>query len=331
MLSKLFRGTGPGVIFLIVVTLVLMWLSAFINPGISESAAYESAPMPLYALLKLVTGTNVYSGLLFTLLVLIFVLFLLVNFNTSVFFIGERTFYPAVLYILLTSLLPSVQVLNPVLPATVFLMLALKRIMGAYRKSGTAFNFFDAALLISTGSLFYANLIWFGTLVFIGIILLRSGNIIEIITSVTGLAIPYIILAGIYYVIGKDVGLLISGISGNLFASVPEFTVSGMEMLTLLYTGLMIMTGIVFLLKLIAGRKIKSRKTFYLLLWLLLITVLIYFIVPSASAELLWIIAIPASYILSHYFIFARKKVIPEIMFSGFFLLVLIVQVLRFF
>lgn len=331
MLLKLFRGTGPGVIFLIVVTLGLMWLSAFISPGTGEAAIYESAPMPLYAVVKFMTGSSVYPGLVFTLLVLIFVLFLLVNFNTSVFFIGERTFYPALIYILLTSLLPSVQVLNPVLPAIVFLMLALKRIMGSYRKSGTAFNFFDAALFISIGSLFYANLIWFGALIFIGIIIMRPGNIIEITSSVTGLAIPYIILAGIYYVIGKDAGMLFAVTGENLFANPPGFALSRMETLTLFYTGLMVLAGMAFLLKLIDSRKIKSRKTFYLLLWTVIITVLIYFIVPSASVELLWIIAVPVSYILSHYFIFVRKKMVPEIMFSVFFLLVFLVQLLSFF
>ncbi|HOF20274.1 MAG TPA: DUF6427 family protein, partial [Bacteroidales bacterium] len=215
-----------------------------------------------------------------------------------------------------------------VLPAIVFLMLALKRIMGSYRKAGTAFNFFDAALFISTGSLFYANLIWFGAVVFIGIILLRSGNIIEITTSVIGLATPYIILAGIYYVIGKDVSLPVSVLGENLFAEPAEFALSRIETLTLVFTGLMILTAVAFLLKMIDSRKIKSRKTFYLLLWVMIITVVVYFTVPSASAELLWIFAIPVSYILSHYFIFVRKKVVPEIMFSGFFLLVLLVQVL---
>ena len=40
-------------------------------------------------------------------------------------------------------------------------------------------NFFDAAILISTGSLFYANLIWFGLLVIIGIALIRTVDIIR--------------------------------------------------------------------------------------------------------------------------------------------------------
>ena len=59
-------------------------------------------------------------------------------------------------------------------------MLAVIRIIDGYRKAGIANNFFDAGILISTGSLFYANLIWFGVLVIIGIALIRTVSISEI-------------------------------------------------------------------------------------------------------------------------------------------------------
>ena len=51
--------------------------------------------------------------------------FLLVNFNTTVFFIHERTFLPALFYVLLGGFFPDHQLLNPVLPASIFLMLAI--------------------------------------------------------------------------------------------------------------------------------------------------------------------------------------------------------------
>ena len=96
-------------------------------------------------------------------------------------------------------------------------MLAIMRIMDGYRIQGIAYNFFDAGILISTGSLFYANLIWFGLLVIIGIALLRTGNIKEIAISVLGLVTPYILTFGIYYVLGKDLKNYLSLIEYNLF------------------------------------------------------------------------------------------------------------------
>ncbi len=83
--------------------------------------------------------------------------------------------------------------LNPAIFGAMFLMLAIRRIMDAYRDPGIAYNFFDAGILIGIGSLFYANLIWFGLLIIIGIALLRTGNIKEIAISVIGLITPYIL------------------------------------------------------------------------------------------------------------------------------------------
>jgi hypothetical protein len=331
MISRLFRGTGPGVLFLIIVMLILLWLSAFINPRIQPSSVYEIRSMPLYNIAGLITGSSPRAGVIFSFIILAVLLFLLVNFNTSVFFIGERTFLPAVFFTLFSAVMPSLQVMNPVLPSAVFLTLALKRIMEAYRKPGTAFNFFDAALLISTGSLFYANMIWFGLLVFIGIALLRTGNIIEIFTSVIGLLTPYIFLYGIYYVLGMNIVELSDDIRENLFTGSPGTILSRLEIVALVISGLMILSGIVYLAQHINSMKIKSRKTFYLLLWGLFISVVLYIALPSASAELLWVIAIPACYILANHYINIRKRIIPEIFFAGFMLMVIIIQVFSLF
>src|SRR5664279_2430060 len=91
------------------------------------------------------------------------------------------------------------------------------RIMDGYHITGTAYNYFDAGIFISTGSLFYANMIWFGVLVIIGIALLRTGNLKEIVISVLGLLTPYLITFGIYYVIGKDLRVLLQLLENNLF------------------------------------------------------------------------------------------------------------------
>jgi len=326
MISRLFRGTGPGVIFLIIVMFILLWLSAFINPRIQPSSVYEIRPMPLYNITGLIAGNSPRGGVILSFIILAVLLFLLVNFNTSVFFMGERTFLPAVFFTLFSAVMPSLQVMNPVLPSAVFLTLALKRIMESYRKPGTAFNFFDAAFLISTGSLFYANLIWFGILVFIGIALLRTGSIIEIFTSVIGLLTPYILLFGIYYVLGMNIVELSDDITENLFTGSSGSELSRLEITTFVISGLMILSGIVYLVQHMNSMKIKSRKTFYLLLWGLLISLVLYIALPSASAELLWLIGIPASYILANHYINIKKRIIPEIFFAVFMLMVIIIQ-----
>jgi hypothetical protein len=328
MLLKLFRGTGPGVILLIALTLAGSWISAFIDPQLPREAVYETNQMVLYSIVRYVIGIHPLAGEVFSFSVLIMMLFLITYFNTSVFFINERTFLPALFYILLCSIFPECRVLNPVLPASLFLMLAIMRIMETYRKPGTAFNFFDAGILISIGSLFYINVIWFGFLMITGVVLLRSGNVKEPAISILGLITPYILIAGFYYVIGKDTGAFFSDVSRNMFEETTGYDFSGMTVIVLILSGLIFLISIIFLLMQMNSKKIKSRKTFWILLWALFISFFVYFLLPAVSVEIIWITGIPACYILAHYFIFVRKKILPEIIFSGFFLLIVLLQVL---
>lgn len=328
---RIFRGTSPGVILLMSLTLVILWISAFIDPPMPSGAIYDTSPMPLFGILKFLIGNTPVAGVIFSFSILCLVLFLLVNFNTSQFFINERTFLPAALYILFSALFPYCQTLNPVLPAVVFLMLAIRRIMDSYRKPDIAYNFFDASILISIGSLFYANMIWFGILAIVGIVIIRTGNIREMGVAILGLITPYTIVTGLYYVFGKDLVLFFSDIRQNLFGESEGYIFSRLTLVAILYSGLILILGIAFLLRGMNSKKIKARKTFSILLWGFFISLIIYFALPSVSFEMIWITAMPASYILAHYFVFVKKKILPEIIFSGLILMILLVQVFHIF
>jgi uncharacterized membrane protein (UPF0182 family) len=110
---------------LIIVTLIAVWLSAILNQRLHPRFVYESDPMPLYGLLKVLLNNSHSLGVILSFLLVSLMSFLMVNFNTTVFFIHERTFLPALFYVLLGGLFPDHQILNPVLPASVFLIMAI--------------------------------------------------------------------------------------------------------------------------------------------------------------------------------------------------------------
>jgi Family of unknown function (DUF6427) len=327
MLLRTFKGTGPGVIFLIIITLLTVWISAILNQRLHPRFIYETDPMPLYGLLKTVLHNSHNLGVILSFLLVSLMAYLLVSFNTTVFFIHERTFLPALFYVLLGGLFPDQQLLNPVLPASVFLMLGLMRIMDGYHITGTAYNYFDAGILISTGSLFYANMIWFGILVIIGIALLRTGNLKEIVISILGLLTPYMITFGIYYVVGKDLGALVKLLGDNLFSKPLYYPFPALTIVTLIFCAALIFISIVQLLKQMNTKKIKSRKTFSLMIWTLIVSMIVYFALRSASVELVWLASIPISYFLTHYFVFVKKKLVPDLLFILLFVFILMIQI----
>jgi phosphoribosylamine--glycine ligase len=327
MFLRLFKGTAPGVIVLIIILLLAVWTNAFLNPQFNSVSIYETEPMPLYGLLKFVIGNHPFIGVVFSFSMVCLIAFLLVNFNTNVFFINERTFLPALIYIIFGGFFPQFQLLNPALPASLFLLMAIIRIMEGYRKPGIAYNFFDGGILISIGTLFYANLIWFGLLVIIGIALLRTGNLLEIAVSVLGLLTPLLLAFGIYFVYGKDLSYLFTLIENNLLNRSEGYPFPRLTIVALIFSGLIILVSVFHMFMYLNTKKIKSRKTFSLLIWTFLIALGVYFALPSVSVEIWWIISIPVSYFLSHYFIFIKKKIVPEVLFSVLFLLILLIQI----
>ncbi len=330
MLRK-FREITPDVIILIFFISLLVWVKAFIHPETASFLGFDTKPMPLFFLILSVTDFSPVLSVIFTYLLVLLVAFLLVNFNTSQFFMGERTFLPALLFVLFSGLIPGQQVLNPVLPAAVFLILALRRIMDAYKTQWIAYSFFDAGLLISIGSLFYAGLIWFGLIVFIGIAILRTGNIKEITISVLGLAAPWFLTGGIFYVSGLDLNEFFSTISYNLLQKEETFYLHDVTI------GVMALFAVVFIISL-AGlvsamntKKIRSRKTFVLLIWNFVLAIALIILLKPVSYEILWLAYIPASFIISHYFVYAgRKKIIPVILFLLLFAGIGLIQILEF-
>jgi Family of unknown function (DUF6427) len=327
MLLRFFKGTGPGVIFLIIITLAAVWISALLNQRLHPRFIYETDPMPLYGLTKLLIHNSHNLGVILSFLMVSLMAFLIVNFNTTVFFINVRTFLPAFFYVLFGGFFPDHQLLNPVLPASIFLMMAIKRIMDGYHKTGTAYNFFDAGILVSIGSLFYANLIWFGLLVIIGIALLRTGNLKEIVISILGLLTPYLITFGLYYVIGKNIGTLAKVLEDNLFVRSTYYPFPRLTIVALFLSGALILFSLIQLMKHMNTKKIQSRKTFSLLIWTFLISIVVYFALPSASVEIVWLTSIPVSYFLTHYFVIVKKKLVPEILFSLFIVFILLIQI----
>jgi hypothetical protein len=326
MLLKLFRGTGPGEVILILFTTCILWFNSFFNPAPPGSLYYDINPMPLYGLLKYLVGGNIFYGLFFIFSLVLLMLFLVSNFNTSHFFINERTFLPSVIYVLVTGLFPNYQLLNPVLPASVFLIVAIRRIVDSYRKAGTAYSFFDASLLIGTGSLFYANLIWFAILIFIGIAIFRTGNIRELLVSIIGLITPAVTTCGVYYITDRDISSLKDVLLFNLFSAYGRYSFSIISIIGIILVGIVILISMVHLITLLNNKKIKSRKTFTTLIWSLVISLTVYFGVPSASVEIIWMAAIPVSYIIAHYLIFSRNRILSRICFGIMFLVALFIQ-----
>jgi len=326
MLLRLFRGTGPGLVILILLAAAGLWAGMWISPPVADVPGAQDA-MPLWTLITNLFASSAKGRVIFSFSLVLLMSLLLVRFNISEFFINRRTFFPGLLYILLYSVFQRYMNFNPALPAALLITIAVWRMMGSYRQNGVAYCFFDAALIISTAGLIYADALWFLTIVFIGIILLRTADLREIFIAFTGALLPWIFLYSIWFLTGKSLTDLNALITANLFAEAAPFIWSRTLIILIAILAVNILVSVYVVFANLTTKKVKSRKTFALFLWLFAISVAVYFFVPSASAEIAAVAAVPLAFILADYYVFARKIIVPEILFD---LMVIMIVIIRF-
>jgi len=322
---RFFRGSGAGPSALLALIAAALWAEYFISPPeVLQSLGGE--PMPLWRLVYDSLSGMPLVAVIISFALMIIVSVLLIRFNTSVFFIARRTLFPGLFFILFYSSFPGEMVLNPVLPATLLIVTGLWRMVSSYRVNGMAFNFFDASFLISLAAMFYAGSLWFVPLVFIGAMVLRKPDIREISLGLVGVLLPWMILYAVWYVTGGSISELSETIRHNLFDKMPSVYWSRTLIILLCVIALNFFPGLIYLFREMPTQKIKSRKTFELLLWLLVICAAAYLFVPAVSVELNVLAAVPVSFILANYCVFTRRVVVTEIMF---WLMVVMIVIMR--
>ncbi len=325
----LFRRAAPGTIILTIITAVVLWLGAFYRP-LPASYLYGGVHMPLYDLLLQIADPVSARAVKASFLLVLLLSALLISVNTGLFFINRRTFLPAIIYLVVISLFQSFHSLHPALIASLFVLLALRRLIGLYRTGRSAQISFDSALLISAGSLFYVNAIWYALLLFIAMAVFRTFRARELIYAVAGLVTPYLLLSGIYFVGGDDISRGAMLFTDALISEQWAYQWSRINIVAGLFIAAALVVSILHLLSVLNTKKVRSRKVFILLLWLIIITPAIYMTVPSASEELVFFFAMGVSYMITHYLVFAGSRTVSEIIFTGMILLALVNQAMRF-
>jgi hypothetical protein len=125
---RLFSGTGIGPLLLMTLIAIALWVQYFIYPPQVILPSGGDA-MPLWNLiLDFFSGFPLLAVLLSFVLMVIMVI-VMIRFNTTVFFIPKRTYFPALFYILFYSAFPGEMMLNPAVPAALLIIVGLWRMM----------------------------------------------------------------------------------------------------------------------------------------------------------------------------------------------------------
>ncbi len=296
----------------------LLWLKYFIVPQ-PVPMIYEPYPMPFYRWISALLENHMIVGKIVTLGLTIFIALWISRMNTQFIILQQRTYLPAVIYLLLVSSYLPLQQLNPAVFACLFMVSGVEIMFGAYRKEGLALEFFLAAFLISIASLFYARATFLLLVVWAGLALLRTFQWREWAFTFLGFITPYVLLFSWYYLSGQDLVQNWENIQLNFIHDRGTDYLNPYYFIFYAYLLLLILLASRKMLVSYQGLKIYIRKFFRLNFWIFTFVLTTFLVIYNRDIEMIHFLSLPVTYILSYFFLNIRSKLTGEILFSLLF------------
>ena len=212
---------------------------------------------------------------------------------------SKTNYLPAFFYILFAFSSNTKSAIEPILTANLFILPSLYFLMNSYRQDNALPEFFKAGLFMGLASFFCIHYIVMFPLSFIAILILRPFNWREWSILLLGLLSPLYIYISICYLTTSD--------AFAVFAMMKEATSSLQKpLVSEYYIGFIFIIILTFVFALFMnlskgfGNKVKTKKTKYILIWMLLFCLPMVFFEQMSDMILLPCI-IPVSIIIGDY------------------------------
>ncbi|MGV8091865.1 MAG: hypothetical protein AB2L24_08385 [Mangrovibacterium sp.] len=325
MILRFLKSNQPYHFILIPVIVLVLWLRSFLSPYFFPFFEGESS-MPLYRpvhqlLTELPLISNVIAGILVILLS-----FMILHLNTVYAFIQIRTFLPSNIFVLIVSGLVSLHTLHPVFFGTFFLLICIDSLFNITENEKANPNSFNPGFYLSVGSLFYLNLIFYLPVVWVAFLLLRKKREWrDFVMSLIGMALPWL-FAFSWYFMTDSVDELRTVITQNLFTSNLFFQGSVTFQIYLAFLTITTLWCSFFLIGQYDAKKSSTRKYFKIFFVIFAISIMLFFLIPAASQEILVIMAVPLTFLFSNYLISMKSQFLGNLFILVFLGLIIYMQ-----
>ncbi|MFA5329205.1 MAG: DUF6427 family protein [Prolixibacteraceae bacterium] len=289
-----------------------LWLNSFIHP-VSFPFFQGEDTMVLYKPLNYLLANNQFVSSLTALVFVVLLAFLILKLNVQYAFIRVRTFLPSSLFIVITSGMHELHAMHPVYPATLFLVLAVDRIFGSYDNEVIHSNAFEAGIFLAIGSLFYLNLVFFAPFLWIGFSVLKPKiNWRDYVLTTLGFLLPWFAVV-IYYLIVGETDIFYQTLEKNMTTHQVFFKSNLPIQIYMGYLVLLTILGSVHLLGQYDEKKISSRKYFKVFFYIFLISCVLIVAAPAVSQEIIVLLTLPLTYLISNYLISMKHQIWGEV------------------
>lgn len=327
MLLKTLKSNRTVNFVLIPLMGILLWLKSLIFPREYPYYTGETDTFLYAPIHNLLSDFQLLQTAVILVLLIVMAL-VLIQMNNKYNVIRVRTMLMAPLYVLIVSGFFDLQVMHPVHFAAFFLVFAFYRLFMAFDEVSPYSPAFDAGFLLGIATLFYTNTFVLYPAFFAGVgILSRETKWREFVVLSIGFFLPFVFAGSYSFVSGQFTDFL-NTIDLNLTTSVSRLNLNNFGLIYPGFLLILIFLGTIKILYQYDTKKVNTRK-FYIVFFLVFLSVILSFVlVPSASAEVFVLLAVPVTFLLSNFFIFLKSRFWGEFWFSLLFILAVTLQFL---
>jgi len=325
MILRILKTNQAYHFILIPLMIAGLWFRSYIHPDFFPFFEGEN-DMFLYQLINRALANSALANNLLSMVFVVVLAFFILKLNTEYAFIRVRTFLPSNIFVLILGGLLPLHTLHPVYFALLFLLLCVDRIFKSYELEKFHSSAFEAGFFIGLGSLFYFHLIFFFPITWIGFLLInKRTQWRNFILPVLGLAVPWLFTWS-YYFLTDQIPVFVDTIVLNFDTDNRFFSGNRPLQIYLAYLMFISLLGSFFLLNQYDEKKISTRKNFQVFFLIMLTAVILLLFVPAVSQEIVIIMSLPLTYLISNYLIFMKRKVWGNLFVYLFIALIIYMQ-----
>lgn len=326
LLLRLFKNIRTGGFFFV----ALIALLTFLVSIISHPEPFQWSGMPLY---NLFFGELYRIPLLSYFIALLFNLgnsFILIRINYRYSLVEDKTYIPAILYLIIVNAFPSLHTVNPMLVGSLFYLLSFTMIINAHEDPPDSYKIFNASLVLFIGMLFYAKLIWFVPVIWLIILTIRPVSWREMVFPlVAGLFVGVTLFT--FYWVFQDAGWKFSSVlRENLSFEHSHTKVHISKIIFVAYILILVLIASANIITRFQSKKIITRNIYQVFLYMFLFSFVFYFLISGFQLGSIYFMAIPLAYLLTSYFQQKGYSIIKEILIWGLIGFAIYVQISAF-
>ncbi|HBS85792.1 MAG: hypothetical protein A2W91_13175 [Bacteroidetes bacterium GWF2_38_335] len=244
---------------------------------------------------------------------IIAVFFLLVKMNSRYIFIESRTFLDGIVFLFLALSLFPLRVLNPAHISGIFLMLTFFSLFRLEKETNIRVAF-DTGFILSAGSLFHWQLIYYLIPVWIAFSVIKTMSFREYLVSLAGIIVPYMFYFFWFFWNDDIQGFVILMKQQNIF----DFSIPVLNLRETIYFSSLVLFFLICLLASMSSMKAKKiiRRKYFTIFFILVFYSFILCMVRNFDTSFI-IISLPwLSVLLANFFILSKSRFFTELVFT---------------